>query len=254
MAADRPPPRLLREPSSDIVVVGESRVQGSAAQFVIHDLTQEPDIPEANVDQAATGHTNNHGGDDDDVVVTHTTRLAGTNNAPPAAPTNRDPQTAPAPPSGGFMRYIIEHTPAVGMEVLAPFREMFRRAVHEPHPPLPVVPIPELTANPHPRRPGMPLPHMDYSHVGFTLGGVARFVPRDYRVPQPTEPEAPLYVPPEAAPPGFTRSPAEGEEVVCPCCGDELGVGPTDSKRQVWVVKACGHVRTDNIHAFQTPG
>ena len=53
----------------------------------------------------------------------------------------------------------------------------------------------------------------------------------------------PTYNPPSPAKMGFTRSPNESDTLVCPHCDDELGIGDTDVKRQVWVVKACGHVR-----------
>ena len=74
------------------------------------------------------------------------------------------------------------------------------------------------------------LMEMDYGMVGFDLGlGVV-------------EPPAPKYEPPPPAEKGFTRSPEEDEEVVCPNCGDELAVGKDETKQQIWVVKSCGHV------------
>ncbi|KAM0700720.1 hypothetical protein Q7P35_012441 [Cladosporium inversicolor] len=73
------------------------------------------------------------------------------------------------------------------------------------------------------------LMEMDYGMVGFDLGvGVV-------------EPPAPKYEPPPPAEKGFTRSPEEDEEVVCPNCGDELAVGKDEMKQQIWVVKSCGH-------------
>jgi len=56
------------------------------------------------------------------------------------------------------------------------------------------------------------------------------------------EPPTPKYEPPPPAEKGFTRSPEEDEEVVCPNCGDELAVGKDETKQQIWVVKSCGHV------------
>ncbi|KAI7258372.1 hypothetical protein KC352_g10692 [Hortaea werneckii] len=55
-------------------------------------------------------------------------------------------------------------------------------------------------------------------------------------------PPTPKYDPPAPAEEGFTRSPGEDEEVVCPNCGDELGMGASEEKQQVWCVKGCGHV------------
>jgi hypothetical protein len=71
---------------------------------------------------------------------------------------------------------------------------------------------------------------MDYNVVGFDLG--AGFA----------EPPPPKYEPPPPAEKGFTRSPEEDEEVVCPNCGDELAVGKDETKQQIWIVKSCGHV------------
>ncbi|KAI7345163.1 hypothetical protein KC354_g14866 [Hortaea werneckii] len=71
---------------------------------------------------------------------------------------------------------------------------------------------------------------MDFETPAFDLGlGVNR-------------PPTPKYEPPAAAEEGFTRSPGEDEEVVCPNCGDELGMGSSEEKQQVWCVKGCGHV------------
>jgi len=82
-------------------------------------------------------------------------------------------------------------------------------------------------------RPGFVAPgRMDYGTIGFGLGADGG-TPRD-----PT----PEYRPPPAAEVGFTRNPTPEEEVVCPSCGDELATGSTEEKRQVWIVKACGHV------------
>jgi hypothetical protein len=49
------------------------------------------------------------------------------------------------------------------------------------------------------------------------------------------------YSAPESAQEGFTRSPKEGNVIICPNCDDELAVGDDEVKRSVWVAK-CGHV------------
>lgn len=72
---------------------------------------------------------------------------------------------------------------------------------------------------------------MDYAMPGFDLGYAGA-----------NRPPTPKYEPPEKAAPGFTRSPGEDEEIVCPNCGDELAMGEEDIKQQVWVIKKCGHV------------
>jgi hypothetical protein len=79
---------------------------------------------------------------------------------------------------------------------------------------------------------------MDFDAVGFEFGPRAR-------VP---EPPPPTYEAPPKASDGFTRSPEEeGECLVCPNCEDELCVGEGDLKRQVWIVKGCGHVSSHII-------
>jgi hypothetical protein len=81
-----------------------------------------------------------------------------------------------------------------------------------------------------PRQIAIPDIMMNYEMAAFDMG---------FGVVQPATPK---YEPPPAAAKGFTRSPTEDEEVVCPNCGDELAVAKDEMKQQVWVVKACGHV------------
>ncbi|KAG9191432.1 hypothetical protein G6011_09520 [Alternaria panax] len=77
-------------------------------------------------------------------------------------------------------------------------------------------------------------PVMDFEMVGFEIGGGRA---REHPPPPPT------YNAPPKAPEGFTRSPEEeGGSLVCPNCEEELCVGGDDVKRQVWIVKGCGHV------------
>ena len=76
-------------------------------------------------------------------------------------------------------------------------------------------------------------PHLDYLSPAFDLEQPAR------RQPQP---RLPTYDPPAPAQEGFTRTPNKDDVLVCPNCDDELGLGDDEVKRQVWVVKACGHV------------
>lgn len=83
-------------------------------------------------------------------------------------------------------------------------------------------------------------PALDFELVGFEIGlpGV-----RDPDPPPPT------YDAPPQAPEGFTRSPQEEDVLVCPNCDDELCSGDDEVKKQVWLVKACGHVSLrDSIH------
>jgi hypothetical protein len=76
-------------------------------------------------------------------------------------------------------------------------------------------------------------PVLDFDVVGFNIGPGAREAP----APPPT------YSAPPKAPEGFTRSPEEeGGALICPNCEEELCVGSDETKRQVWIVKGCGHV------------
>lgn len=63
-------------------------------------------------------------------------------------------------------------------------------------------------------------------------------VHRDVTAPPPL----PLYDAPAPPRPGYTRSAAENDVIVCPNCNSELGIGDDDRKRSVWVIKKCGHV------------
>ena len=74
---------------------------------------------------------------------------------------------------------------------------------------------------------------LDFLHPGFNY---------DHPSHPQQQPRLPTYDPPPPAQEGFTRSPEEEDVLICPNCDDELGVGENDMKRQVWVVKACGHV------------
>lgn len=73
--------------------------------------------------------------------------------------------------------------------------------------------------------------HLDFETQGFPMG----------RNPRPSVPP-PTYEPPASPRKGFTRTPKEEEILICPNCNEELGVGEDEVKRQVWVVKSCGHV------------
>jgi len=74
---------------------------------------------------------------------------------------------------------------------------------------------------------GFEAPHMNFEAAAFPLN---------------PEPPAPTYEKPSPPRDGFVRSPEEADVLICPNCSDELGAGDDDQKRQVWVVKACGHV------------
>lgn len=76
---------------------------------------------------------------------------------------------------------------------------------------------------------------LDFVTQGFRMG--------DAPATRQTQPPLPTYDAPSPPRAGFTRSPKEEDMLVCPNCDDELGLGNDDTKRQVWVIKACSHVR-----------
>lgn len=76
-------------------------------------------------------------------------------------------------------------------------------------------------------------PMMDFDMVGFDMGLEQAVAP---------EPPAPTYNAPDKAPEGFTRDPQEQDVLICPNCEEELCLGDDEVKRQVWIVKGCGHV------------
>ena len=73
-------------------------------------------------------------------------------------------------------------------------------------------------------------PGMNFGMTGFDMGMGGN------------REETPKYEPPSEPETGFTRSPGEDEVVVCPNCGDELAMGDSEMKQEVWVIKTCGHV------------
>ncbi|OJD36005.1 ring finger domain-containing protein [Diplodia corticola] len=78
--------------------------------------------------------------------------------------------------------------------------------------------------------------------AGFLAPGVMNYGAAAFDLGLERE-STPTYEAPPKAPPGFTRSPAEGDVITCPNCDADLCAGPEGGeKSQVWVIKACGHV------------
>lgn len=98
--------------------------------------------------------------------------------------------------------------------------------------------MPEAPRGRHPSQPTFLRPTFDYMAAAFHLG-----FDFDDTEDEPVIPATPVYNSPPEAAPGYTRSPQEDDSLVCPNCGDELCSGETEQKRQVWIVKNCGHVR-----------
>ena len=81
---------------------------------------------------------------------------------------------------------------------------------------------------------GFEAPDLNFGLQGFNLEQPSR--------PVDQQPRLPIYDAPPAPRAGFTRELKEDDVLVCANCDDELGVGDDDVKRQVWIIKACGHV------------
>ncbi|KAL8969619.1 MAG: hypothetical protein Q9183_001912 [Haloplaca sp. 2 TL-2023] len=75
---------------------------------------------------------------------------------------------------------------------------------------------------------------LDFVATGFHMGDIA-----PARPPQPAPPTYDAPPPPRE---GFTRSPDEGDVLICPNCEQELSIGVDKVKTEVWVAKTCGHV------------
>ena len=76
----------------------------------------------------------------------------------------------------------------------------------------------------------------------FMLPGELNFVAQGFPMgDQP--PPASAYEPPPPPSDGFTRTLDAEDLLICPNCSTELGADEDEVKRQVWVVKKCGHVR-----------
>jgi hypothetical protein len=84
------------------------------------------------------------------------------------------------------------------------------------------------------RRPDL----LRYDAVGFEWNPHAETVRAEPMAPPPP----PQYSAPAPAPEGFTRTPNENDIVICPNCDSELGQGDDETKRQIWVIRSCGHV------------
>jgi hypothetical protein len=92
---------------------------------------------------------------------------------------------------------------------------------------------------------GFEIPNLDFGMAAFDLGyGV--------EAEERTEREESVVQAPEAAPEGFTRNPVEEDVLICPNCDAELSVGDNEVKRQVWLVKGCGHVSLHFTFLFLT--
>jgi hypothetical protein len=86
--------------------------------------------------------------------------------------------------------------------------------------------------------PDMDLPdQLNFIAQGFAMGPVGQGH-GDARA----RPPPPTYDPPSPPRAGYTRAPKEEDILLCPNCEEELGIGKDDIKRQVWVIKKCGHV------------
>lgn len=176
-------------------------------------------------------------------------RLIPGQRFPPRATVAPPPRPAPRP-----TQYLAQFPTFNRMHEF-----MFGAARHPaPHPPRNPTgewawhnPLQNVTLLSAPWDEGQPYAHRIHRHPGeaapFHLPGALNYAAAAFDInirPPPEPPRAsPILEPLPPARDGFTRSPAEGDALVCPSCGDELCTGDDDLKRQVWVIKSCGHVR-----------
>ena len=233
MDRDRGQRRQFRRASSSEVVFVSERPRSNTPQFPPQHRRDVLDLTAEN--------------DDDDVVHVRTTGRLGANFPPPlgrgTVAARRSPEAL------GMAQLLAAHRQGNGRlaDRVHAYRPVFARAErHYLEDDFDVLDGPgpaQRHETPHPNRPFVAPGAMNYNMVGFGLGGNVGMGARE-----PT----PEYNAPLAAQPGFTRSPAEDEVVVCPSCGDELALGESEEKRQVWIVKACGHVRSLTSPLFMT--
>ena len=113
------------------------------------------------------------------------------------------------------------------------FHAQINRTAHQFNEPIAPARSASRGRAPHVRVGAFMAPVLDFDVIGFELNPRAREAP----------PPPPTYSAPPKAPEGFTRSPEEdGGALICPNCEEELCVGGDETKRQVWIVKGCGHV------------
>ena len=92
-------------------------------------------------------------------------------------------------------------------------------------------------------------PHQDILRIhgrNIILPGDLDFVTQGFRMGEMTagalQPPQPTYDAPSPPRHGYTRTPKANDVLICPNCEEELGTGQDEAKRQVWVIRACGHV------------
>lgn len=212
-------PVLRRESSSDVVITDERRLPqpwAPAPRTYLPSMARNAQDPLTHLRMM-----NNN--DDDDIIHLGESRRA-TPLPPPVNPMYRPAVQNTAAyamlPSMQSVISQIRHTGAVRRI------EQRLRAVAG-----------QLGANARQQTGFVPPGHMAYDAVGFTLGEDVVRARESSPYVAPSEPES-----------GCVRSPAEDEVVCCPFCGDELASSDDEFKKQVWVIKACGHVSATTIN------
>lgn len=126
-----------------------------------------------------------------------------------------------------------------------------RRQIPQPRPPREQMARPAININGTTdpmfmnSEPDLDLPgHLDFYTQGFHMGPMA---PMGNMGNLMRHTAAPTYDPPSSPRPGYTRAPKEDDILACPNCEEELGVGDNEIKKQVWVIKRCGHVSPHSI-------
>lgn len=83
----------------------------------------------------------------------------------------------------------------------------------------------------------LPADQLDFGTQGFAMDPGNQAAENARARPAP-----PTYDAPPPPRTGYTRDPTEEDILLCPNCEEELGMGKDDTKKQVWVIRKCGHV------------
>ena len=247
--------RLQEQNDNIIDLTGESYTPRRSTFLRINGLQPAQDVVDLDDVEDTDGSRDD---DSPDVEHLYTRQLspaasvhvgAPNRERPTSQPRMSEPAPAPAPAAQntvhiGPLSRLVQHIST--MQAFSGTRRMVQNTPPQPHPNLTHhVDARELHINmPDPRHleamggfgpHGFRVPDMNFEATAFNIG-------RE-RPPQPVA----TYGPPPEPRAGFTRSPTEDSTLVCPNCGEELGVGEDDLGRQVWVVKSCGHVSTSTL-------
>jgi len=225
----------LEDDSEPYEADDETQTAFDHAMGDLEDLTNEPDSPEVEIlysQRASQAPTRNQG------VGWHA-------SLPRPQASGQSSTWRRAPSTSGMLdtiRSLFRMNEGEARVLTAEQRQRHR---------MPPIPVRVRRHSPHRLAQGMQM--QNFLNDGPTVGDISEnfrlpdmldfetaafHVHRDVTAPPPL----PLYDAPAPARPGYTRSAAESDVIICPNCNGELGIGDDELKRSVWVIKKCGHV------------